>query len=294
MGDGTEQGKGGSRCDKVTRLASLLREIARASGQPMTQKRALALARSIDATPEQLAAQSLRRAYIERFGSEKVAWAARRATDHKARSAKRGCTEHFTAWQLLDLCEVHGFRCSWCNQETKPLYLHHRIGLYQDGPNTIDNIEPLCDDCHGQLEGCPDDVSERWMLLQDRLLLKFPVGTRVRLFAKRPGWATPDANEWIPKTWIGEVLELIPPERGARPLRGWLTAEGKLRYAQFDSPWYSGSSLFQDWQLLGARARVRWQKRARGSQKGWAEAGERVVCLRGIEAAPTLRRPSDS
>jgi hypothetical protein len=200
------------------------------------------------------------------LGEEKVTWALDRACDHRARAAKRGRTEHFTAWQFLNLCEALEFRCSWCKQEAKPLYLHHRLGLYQNGPNTIDNIEPLCDNCDRQLEGCPDDVSERWMLLQARFLLKFPVGARVRVFAKRPRWATPDTNEWIPKTWVGEVLELLPPEREARPLRGWLTSEGKLRHPQFDSPWFSGDSIFQDWQLLGARACALAKERTESSE----------------------------
>ena len=89
-----------------------------------------------------------RMAYNEKFG--KVAWA--KAVDLAGRHRKRardeyGLTEHFTAMEWLDLCARFGMKCPWCLEEGQ-LSPHHRQALHRHGTNTIDNIWPLCKDCH--------------------------------------------------------------------------------------------------------------------------------------------------
>lgn len=87
-------------------------------------------------------------AHHEKFS--KVAWtkAVKRAGSHRLRAKNiYGLTEHFTATEWLDLCARFNMLCPWC-LEDKPLSLHHRKLLSRHGTNTIDNIWPLCWDCH--------------------------------------------------------------------------------------------------------------------------------------------------
>lgn len=90
----------------------------------------------------------LRIAYREKSG--KAAWtrAVKLAGWHQRRAKNDyGLMEHFTAMEWLDLCVRFNMLCPWC-LEDKPLTVHHRRLLCRQGTNTIDNIWPLCWDCH--------------------------------------------------------------------------------------------------------------------------------------------------
>lgn len=89
-----------------------------------------------------------RTAYHEKFG--KAAWT--KAVELSGRHRKRardeyGLSEHFNAMEWLDLCAKFNMKCPWC-QEDKQLSPHHRKSLSRYGMNTIENIWPLCRDCH--------------------------------------------------------------------------------------------------------------------------------------------------
>lgn len=97
-------------------------------------------------TPE--ASSRERTTYQTRFG--KAAWtiAVRLSCSHRHRAQnKHSLTEHFTAADWLNLCARFNMVCPWCLRD-KPLSPHHRKPLGRGGANTIDNIWPLCKDCH--------------------------------------------------------------------------------------------------------------------------------------------------
>jgi 5-methylcytosine-specific restriction endonuclease McrA len=57
-----------------------------------------------------------------------------------------GLTEHFTAAEWDDLCARFGNRCLRCGKAE--CTVDHIIPLSKGGPNTIDNIQPLCNPCN--------------------------------------------------------------------------------------------------------------------------------------------------
>ena len=128
--------------------------------------------------------KTLRPIYVEKYGKDAWTRAVALAARHRARaSTKYGQAEHFSAWEWLDLCGQTDFRCFRCGEKLH-LEAHHRIALVRRGPNTIENIEPVCDACHDLIPRpipYPKDVSEAWTQEQNAAYSKCPsIGTLVR------------------------------------------------------------------------------------------------------------------
>jgi 5-methylcytosine-specific restriction endonuclease McrA len=74
--------------------------------------------------------------------------ATRKATQHHRRVIAKGDERgSFTGEEWLKLCELYGNRCALCGFE-RPLTPDHVVPVYLGGPNTIDNIQPLCRPCN--------------------------------------------------------------------------------------------------------------------------------------------------
>lgn len=127
--------------------------------------------------------QKLRSDYIKLYGKDVWDQAASLASRHRSRaSTKYGLSEHFTAGEWLKLCARTDFCCSSCGANA-PLEPHHRKALCIIGPNTIDNVSPLCSACH-HLVPVPTgikDVSATWLSQQEDVYLKRPpINTLIR------------------------------------------------------------------------------------------------------------------
>ena len=128
--------------------------------------------------------KELRALYVERYSKTRVAWAVTLAGRHRARAIRRKLTEHFTAWEWLDLCAKHDFGCACC-QSKERIELHHRRELATGGANTIDNIEPLCQECHKAVSSFDGDYARRCLAEQQQLCEDFAIGDAViRRFSK--------------------------------------------------------------------------------------------------------------
>ncbi|HEX8465350.1 MAG TPA: HNH endonuclease signature motif containing protein [Abditibacterium sp.] len=192
---------------------------------------------------------SLRRSYIEKLSPEIVERACRKANWHKARAQKLKRTEHFTAYQWLDLCEARGWQCAYCRRKML-LEPHHRLELHKGGANSIDNIEPLCYDCHRAVHEWPDDVSDAWMSFQAELLRHFEV-VAAEMGQVRLSHGTREENQ---RRGRGILLELFPAQRGAAPLRGQLARQTEPPR----EPFVPRNELNHDWWENRAAARVKW------------------------------------
>lgn len=193
--------------------------------------------------------KELRNEYMNRFGSEKVEWACRKANWHKARALKWGLETHFSAWQWLDKCELESWKCAYCYQNSA-LEPHHRHELHKGGLNSIENLDAICKSCHERVHEWPDDVSDAWMTFQNALLERF---RRVALEcqAVRLACGTREENQTRCR---GVLLEFHAPLVGAVPLRGimprgdWKTSE----------PCAAINFMTRDWWEGRASAQVQW------------------------------------
>ncbi len=181
--------------------------------------------------------RSLRQAYAERYSESCVKRAIALAASHRARAARLGRTDHFTAWQWLDLCAVFNDRCAVC-QEEGPLIVHHVKELSRGGPNSIGNIQPLCNGCHRYMHGGFVDLSAAWWAEQSALMERFRAGQAVRRAAS-------------PRGRRGIIIQTIPPQRGVLPLRGFF--DSRVRFivpvTKFSIGW------------VKAKANIRWFRR---------------------------------
>lgn len=163
--------------------------------------------------------------YVNRDGKEAVDRAVATAGSHRARAAKdRGLTEHFTAWEWLDLCALTDFGCARCGEQV-PLTPHHRIQLATCGSNTIDNIEPLCEDCHGKIPVLAGfrDVGAEWLADQQEMYRLWKAGELVGLWGE--GGALGDTP-----FQLGVVVSVTPPELGTGRLYGRLILQAATRF----------------------------------------------------------------
>ena len=170
-----------------------------------------------------------RRIYVERYGKRTWTRAVELAGRHRTRAAKDwSLTEHWSAWEWLDLCAQTDFRCTSCGSEAA-LEPHHRTSMVFGGSNTIGNIVPICRDCHKPLysgevqehwekEGPRlqrereqeqlrkrEEWAEAWFEHQHSLLTGFARGTAV--------WRHGEAHNSVP----GVIVRVLPPERGGLP-----------------------------------------------------------------------------
>jgi len=74
-----------------------------------------------------------------------------RAARHRDRARALGRREHFSAEEWLALLEFYRYRCCFCGRDTVKLEVDHVVPLGQGGSNRIENIQPLCADCHAFL-----------------------------------------------------------------------------------------------------------------------------------------------
>ena len=178
----------------------------------------------------------IRRLYVERFSEERVKKAIRLAASHRTRAGRIGRLDHFSAWEWLDLCAGFEFCCSVCREPTS-LVAHHVKELSYGGPNSIDNIQPLCLYCHRYMHGGCTDLSAPWWADQDALMRSFWGGQTVRRIGS-------------PRGRRGLLIRTIPPERGPLPLRGFLSSSVRfiIPITKFSVGW------------VKAKACVRWAR----------------------------------
>ena len=163
--------------------------------------------------------------YIERYGKEVWDQAATVASRHRARaSTKYGLTKHFKAWEWLDLCAQTDFCCPSCGVNTS-LQPHHRTALCILGPNTIDNIVPVCAACHYKIpvpKGI-EDVGAIWLAQQEDIYLKRPsINTLIRY----EYWGYAPNNKSL-----GVLIKTEGPVLEARPLWGHQPSKWDLTHS---------------------------------------------------------------
>jgi len=54
--------------------------------------------------------------------------------------------------------EKSDYKCAICG-EKKKLVIHHKLSIKEGGDNHIDNLQAICEDCHGKIHS-PDSLSE--------------------------------------------------------------------------------------------------------------------------------------
>ncbi len=132
----------------------------------MTSENTVAEEKKTECLPKSEASSDERTVYQTRFG--KAAWvkAVRLSGSHRARAqSKHSLTEHFTAADWLNLCARFNMVCPWCLRDN-PLTPHHRKPLGKGGANTIDNIWPLCKDCHDAVHHYNIGCEGFWQILR--------------------------------------------------------------------------------------------------------------------------------
>ena len=240
------------------------------------------------APPDLLSEKERRRAYIALYSQERVTWASERASRHKSRAKAVGRTEHFSAWQWLDLCATNSFECHYCRQP-EPLEVHHRHPLSKGGANTIDNIVPLCETCHIFWHENPHEISKVWLAHQEKLLFSFQVGD----YVKRNGSSCADECcrvrlpvHPIGRRQVGVIAQLFPHQRPSEALPAW---RGRISHRIFwdGEPKYyvdHGRSSFKHvdvaWERGGAKALVHWLRVVKGAE---VVESELLIDLRGLE-----------
>jgi 5-methylcytosine-specific restriction endonuclease McrA len=70
-----------------------------------------------------------------------------RSYHHKRRALIQGNGGSYTNEEWLSLCAAYDNRCLRCG-EIRPLTIDHVKPLSMGGPNTIENIQPLCKSCN--------------------------------------------------------------------------------------------------------------------------------------------------
>jgi len=96
-----------------------------------------------------------------------------RAAHHRERAMARGLSEHFYGREWLALAEFYHYRCCYCGRDTVKLEIDHVVALSQGGSNRIENIQPLCSDCHAFFRTIGRQVDHRrylpdWFELREK------------------------------------------------------------------------------------------------------------------------------
>ena len=243
-------------------LADALQKADLAAQAEATDNRRRAQRERASRSPQEVAYEKeMRSLYIERYSKEKVNAAKILETRHRGRARKYNLTQHFTAWQWLDLCAESNFSCVCCGLKVN-LEPHHKREMSQGGSNSIDNIEPLCHECHAAIYPIRQDRVQCHLLKQRHLLETFKIGDKVRRSSKAR---------------FGTIVELLPLEPNknlAWPMikldangnvhRNWLWWEDKLNKAQ---------------------ARVLWPGKGRGAPYEEAVDLEEITIVESAETA---------
>jgi 5-methylcytosine-specific restriction endonuclease McrA len=66
---------------------------------------------------------------------------------HKQRAKKHGVLATVTYEDWRALCDQYQNRCLCCGEQ-KPLVVDHVIAMVLGGSHTLDNLQPLCKECH--------------------------------------------------------------------------------------------------------------------------------------------------
>lgn len=270
------------------RAQQALKVEARANREAAHQARRLRAPEEVDQEQEQ------RQTWTEKRGREAWQRAVTLANQHKNGAARMDRTNHFTAWEWLELCARFGFRCPLCGvaegdpypeqgrrgrlraRAGKEVHLqpHHRQELSRGGDNIIENILPLCTDCHSEISSFTLrlDAAPDWLETQRAQGERLAPGTLVTSrrdmlgqHQQRPPY--PSGQEPVleltrryPTRWsVGVIVAVNPPERV-----GGASSTDSLPRLEF--PCRHGLRVDGDevsvWQP--AAVRVRWQKRRAG------------------------------
>lgn len=143
---------------------------------------------------------------MQRYSQVQVTMASNLASRHRARARAYGQTEHFTPWEWLDLCDGFNFRCPLCGVD-EPLSPHHGVLLSEGGGNNIDNILPLCEDCHGLVHWTGAEYTSGWMARQQVLRREMTPGSVVE---HRPANSFYDAPSAMMRGVVVSVAEPVP------------------------------------------------------------------------------------
>ena len=172
--------------------------------------------------------QKLQSDYVTLYGKDVWDQAVTLAARHRYRaSTKYSLSEHFTAGEWLDLCAQTKFCCPSCGANA-PLQPHHRTALCILGPNTIDNIVPICAACHHKIP-VPSgikDVSAIWLAQQEDIYLKCPpINTLIRY--EYWGYAPNNRS-------LGVLIKTESPMLESGPLWGHQSTEWNLTHSSVE------------------------------------------------------------
>ena len=80
-----------------------------------------------------------------------------------SRCRTRGIPGTFTWQEWVALCELHNNTCVECGS-TERMTIDHIVPLWRDGPNTIDNVRPLCSRCNSRKCAMPKMIHDKKVL----------------------------------------------------------------------------------------------------------------------------------
>lgn len=86
------------------------------------------------------------------------------ASEHARRVRKLGSGGNYTADEWRALCAFFSYRCLRCGTAQRPQTTDHIIPVSLDGPNSISNIQPLCQPCNSAKGTACTDYRLRWIL----------------------------------------------------------------------------------------------------------------------------------
>ncbi len=73
----------------------------------------------------------------------------RLSLNHRRRATLKSVGGSYTVQEWKALCRKYNHRCLCCGKR-KPLTVDHVVPISKGGPNTIDNIQPLCGSCNSR------------------------------------------------------------------------------------------------------------------------------------------------
>jgi len=189
-------------------LAQSLKEAEEAHRNEVADTRRRAQARRANRSDEEKAREAeSRHQYSERYGKDRWRYAVNQANRHRCRAEGHRLTDHFTAAQWLECAARSAFRCPLCGGNAA-LQTHHIRDLSAGGGNTMDNIQLLCATCHIKVGQRGEDAADEWLAQEMEQFRRCRVGDLVQ--------RVPTSGTRL--VTRGEVLEVLPPTRGAGPL----------------------------------------------------------------------------
>lgn len=150
-----------------------------------------------------------------------MAFPSTKASMQRMRARQLGLTEHFTDQEWEQLCQQYEGKCLNCG-DSDNLQPDHIIALSKGGPNTIDNIQPLCGKCNYEKRAKTIDYRPGNQPLA-KIIVKPPTWYIEQQFTVSEVAQTLHKSTHIIRRWIktGKI-------RAARPGNSYLIAKSEV------------------------------------------------------------------